>query len=54
MVQECALTELTCTVIGDVRQVSLCIKSDGLVARVIAGHVALATVDAHVLSHRER
>ena len=30
---------------GDVR---LCVELDGLVAGVVAGHVALAAVDAHV------
>ena len=38
---------------GDVWEVSDGIKCDGLVAAVVAGHVALATVDAHVLvNHR--
>ena len=31
------------------RQVSLWVKCDGLVARVVACHVALATIDAHFL-----
>ena len=33
----------------DVGEVCLGVKGDGLVARVVAGHVALAAVDAHVL-----
>ena len=36
-------------VVGDVGQMGLGVKGDGLVARVVAHHVALATVDAHVL-----
>ena len=39
----------TGAVIGDVRDVSGCIECDGLVARVVARHVALTAVDAHVL-----
>ena len=45
---------LTCTLIGDMRQVGISIKGDGLVARVIAGHVALAAVDTHVLQNTHR
>ena len=37
------------TVRGHMREVCLGVKSDGLVARVVADHVALSTVDAHVL-----
>ena len=37
------------TVRGHMREVCLGVKGDGLVARVVADHVALSTVDAHVL-----
>jgi hypothetical protein len=39
----------TCAIIRDVREVSLGVKGDGLVARVVTRHIALAAVDAHVL-----
>ena len=35
--------------LGDTGELGLCIKVDGLVARVVAGHVALSAVDAKIL-----
>ena len=35
--------------VGDLGQVGLGIERDGLVARVVTRHVALAAVDTHVL-----
>ena len=46
------LTDTQCaagTLLSDVRQVSLRVKGQGLVAGVIADHVILSTVDTHVL-----
>ncbi len=37
------------TVVGDVRNMSARVERDRLIAAVVAGHVAFATVDAHVL-----
>jgi len=36
-------------ILGDMGEMGLCIKVDGLIARVIACHVALSAVDAKVL-----
>lgn len=40
-----------CAVVGDVRNVGVGVEADGLVARVVARHVALAAVNAHVLQN---
>ncbi len=45
------LYSLTCTVISDLGQVCLRVKGYCLVTGVVAGHVAFATVDAHLLQN---
>ena len=45
---------LTSAVIVDLGNMCDRVKLDGLVSRVIAGHVALSTVDAHVLKKNEK
>lgn len=40
------------TVVGDGGDVGVGIEVDGLVSTVVTGHVALATVDAHLVVHQ--
>ena len=39
----------TSAVVRYIGKMRLRIKGDGLISRIIAGHVALATIDTHVL-----
>ena len=47
------LYKLTRAVGVDLWQMCFGVKGDGLVPRVVTGHVALATVDTHVLRFME-